>query len=416
MATRSVRLTGRGLALLVFGVAIIVAAAMVGEPDLVWLGFLLLLLPPLALGLAFLLRPRLGVTRAIDPPQVAIGERPRAELVIENAKALSYSALEFRDTCPGALGEAARFALAHGVGRWSQNVGYEVRAEHRGHFMLGPLDVTLHDPLALTTWSWEVPGNASTLRVTPRMHHLTMPRRFIGSGSTGDTTPQRIGHFGQDDVLVREHRHGDDLRRVHWRMTAKQGELMVRVEEQPWDPSITLVIDNRGAAHMGKGVEGGLEWSISAMASAASVLMSARCRVTIVSAETEIFSPLHADSVTARERMLGAMVDLTASGRTSLASGLSHSDAIGSSQSILGAMGLLGAADAAALAAVGNRMRQCAALVPDPVAWGVDVVRADAHRDACRLLASSGWTLHHHQPNERVVDAWDRLMARVDAA
>ncbi len=410
------RLTGRGIALLVIGVAIIVAAAIVGEPDLIWLGFLMVLLPPTGMALAFLLRPQLRVTRAVEPPQVAIGERPRTELALENTKRFSYSALEFRDTCPGALGAAARFALAHGMGRWSQSVGYEVRAEHRGHFTLGPLDVTIHDPLGLSRWSWEVLGNASTLRVTPRMYQLAMPKRLIGSGSAGDTTPQRIGHHGQDDVLVREHRHGDDMRRVHWRMTAKQGELMVRVEEQPWDPSITLVVDNRSAAHMGKGADGGLEWSISAMASTASVLMSARCRVTVVSAETEIFSPLHVDSVTARERMLGAMVDLTASGRTTLGTGLSHSDSISSSQSILAALGLLGAADAAALAAVGNRMQRCAALVPDPVAWGVDEVRTAAHRAACRLLASAGWTLHHHQPGEGVVDAWDRLMARVEAA
>ena len=410
------RLTGRGLTLLACGVAVTIAAAAVGEPDLVWLGLLLVLLPPVGLALALLLRPEVRVTRKVDPPQVAIGERPRTELTLQNVRALSYSALEFRDTCPGALGASARFALAHGVGRWSQGVGYEVRAEHRGHFTLGPLDVTLHDPFGLTRSSWEVPGNASTLRVTPRMYQLALPRRLIGSGSTGDTTPQRIGHFGQDDVLVREHRHGDDLRRVHWRMTAKQNELMVRVEEQPWDPSVMLVIDSRGAAHMGKGVDGGLEWSISAVASTAAVLMSARCRVTVVSAETEIFSPLHADSVTARDRMLGAMVDLTASGRASLSSGLSHSDSIGSSQSILAALGLLGAADAAALSAVGNRMQQCAALVPDPSAWGADAARADAHRDACRLLTASGWTLHHHQPGEGVVEAWDRLMARVEAS
>ena len=51
------RLTGRGLTLLACGVAVTIAAAAVGEPDLVWLGLLLVLLPPVGLALAVLLRP-----------------------------------------------------------------------------------------------------------------------------------------------------------------------------------------------------------------------------------------------------------------------------------------------------------------------------------------------------------------------
>ncbi len=416
MPTSKVRLTGRGFAFLFLGIALIVATAVVGEPDLMWIGFLMTILPLVGLVLVPLLRPRLRVTRHLEPQQVPLGDRPRAELLIENRRMVSLSACEFRDTCPGALGSAARFALAHGAGRWRQSVGYEVQANHRGHFELGPLDVVNSDPLNLTRTSWQVPGNVASLRVTPRMYPLTMPRRLIGSGSTGESTPQRIGVYGQDDVLVREHRHGDDLRRVHWRLTAKQGELMVRLEEQPWDPSVTLVIDNRSAGHAGSGPDGGLEFSISAVASIAAALMSERCRVTVVSAETEIYSPLHADVVSARDRMLGAMVDLTGSERESITSGLSNSDAIENSQSIMAALGVLGASDASALTAVGNRMQQATALVPDPVAWGIDVTRAEAHRAACRLLTESGWTLHQYRPGEGVVEAWDRLMARVEAA
>lgn len=398
------------------GILVTVAAATVGEPDLIWIGLLLAALPLLGLVVLLVFSPRLRVTRSVAPQQVALGERPRADLRITNDRLFSFSACEFRDACPGALGSSARFALAQGGGRWQQSVGYEVRAEHRGHFDLGPLDVTSHDPLNLARSAWRVPGNPAHLRVTPRLFPLSLPRRLIGSGSSGDTTPQRIGHFGQDDVLVREHRHGDDLRRVHWRMTAKQGELMVRLEEQPWDPSVTLIVDNRTDCHNGSGPDGGLEWSISAVASVASCLIAERCRVTVVSAETEIYSPLHADSVSSRDRMLAAMVDLTGSDRESIGSGLSRADSIATSQSIMAVLGVLGAGDASALTAVGQRMQQANALVPDPVAWGVDVARAEEHLAACRLLTSSGWTVHQYQPGEGVVEAWDRLMARVEAS
>ena len=55
------------------------------------------------------------------------------------------------------------------------------------------------------------------------------------------------------DVIVREYRLGDDLRRVHWRSSARAGELMVRREEQPWQSRCTLMVDNRASAHRGQG-------------------------------------------------------------------------------------------------------------------------------------------------------------------
>ena len=72
---------------------------------------------------------------------------------------------------------------------------------------------------------------------------------------------------GQDDALVREYRQGDDVRRIHWRSTARWGDLMVRREEQAWDPSASIVLDSRASAHAGRGMHNSLEWAISAAAS-----------------------------------------------------------------------------------------------------------------------------------------------------
>jgi uncharacterized protein (DUF58 family) len=51
-------------------------------------------------------------------------------------------------------------------------------------------------------------------------------------------------------VSTREYRHGDDLRKVHWRATARTGELMVRLEERPWRAQASLLIDTRARAHL----------------------------------------------------------------------------------------------------------------------------------------------------------------------
>src|SRR3712207_7478095 len=48
--------------------------------------------------------------------------------------------------------------------------------------------------------------------------------------------------------LTRAYRHGDDLRKVHWRATARTGELMVRLEERPWRAPATLFVDTPSPA------------------------------------------------------------------------------------------------------------------------------------------------------------------------
>lgn len=409
------RLTGRGLALLVLGIVIAVAAASIGEPDIVWIGLVLVALPVLALAVVGLGHPRLSLERRVEPPEVPLGSRPRVVLELVNRNPVAVSALDFRDKAPSAFGSDAKFSLVRGLGTWRQPVGYDLQADHRGHFRLGPLRASAHDPLGLASYNWSVPGDDATLSVTPKVWRLTRIKDSMGSGSAGDATPQRIGQAGQDDVLVREHRHGDDLRRVHWRMSAKQGELMVRLEEHPWDPSATLVIDTRRSAHFGRGPEGTLEWCISLGASVAAELISGRYRITILSADEEVLTPGHMDAFSGRSRMLRRLTDVEASGASTLMEGLEDSTGTGNAQSIVGALGLLGAGDAAALTAVGSRMLQCAALVPDAAAFGAGPAAVAAHDDACRLLESSGWTVQRYRPGQSVPDAWTSMLARREA-
>ena len=88
--------------------------------------------------------------------------------------------------------------------------------------------------------------------VTPRVHQLG--RLQIGAaGAASDTSISTAGLVGQDEVLLREYRPGDDVRRVHWRSSARVSSLMVRREEQAWQPNAHIIINNRYGAHTGRG-------------------------------------------------------------------------------------------------------------------------------------------------------------------
>ena len=50
------------------------------------------------------------------------------------------------------------------------------------------------------------------------------------------------------DAMVREWRPGDPQRRMHWRQSAKRGQLMVRQEANPASDDDVVVVDTAGAA------------------------------------------------------------------------------------------------------------------------------------------------------------------------
>ena len=89
------------------------------------------------------------------------------------------------------------------------------------------------------------------LLVRPQVHALTavLPVRRTGRG--GDSDLGGAGLVGDPDLSVREHRHGDDLRRVHWPTTARRGQLMVRPDQHPQDHNAVVLLDSRADGQRG---------------------------------------------------------------------------------------------------------------------------------------------------------------------
>ena len=136
---------------------------------------------------------------------------------------------------PRELGSRPRFLVDKADLSWRRVVEYPLLGRVRGRFSTGPLTVRTTDPFGLVQLDRQFVATSEVM-VTPRVVPLPTIRATGGAGSTGEARPHRIGVVGQDDVLVREYRQGDDVRRIHWRSTARWGDLMVRREEQAWDP------------------------------------------------------------------------------------------------------------------------------------------------------------------------------------
>lgn len=238
------RLTARGRALLAGGIAWCGVALFVGQRDLWWPGLFLALLPVVSWLLLLPGAARLTVARTVQPARVSVGQVARVELLLTPRGPAFGGVARVRDRLPDALGEARWYGFAAGLGMWQQAVRYEVRPRWRGRHLVGPVERSVADGLGLANSRQTIEGQ-DVLLVTPRVELLANLRGASGVGLATDTTLLRTGIGSADDVLIREYRHGDDVRRVHWRSTARSGQLMVRREERSWDPSATVVIDNR---------------------------------------------------------------------------------------------------------------------------------------------------------------------------
>ncbi|MEV4461361.1 DUF58 domain-containing protein [Microbispora sp. NPDC004025] len=259
-------LTPRGRSFLASGVAALLCALVLGEQDLLRVAVLIIAMPLLASMVVARTRYRLASARRLGPARVQTGEESTVTLRLENVTRLPTGLLLVEDTLQYALGTRPRFVLDRMEPRGVREIDYKVGSDLRGRFPIGPLSVRIADPFGLVelTRSFTV---TDTLVVTPEVVPLP-PVRLAGEYSGGgDSRTRSVAAAGDDDVAPREYRQGDDLRRVHWRSTARRGELMVRREEQEWQSRGALLLDTRRHAHRGDGPRSSFEVAVSAAAS-----------------------------------------------------------------------------------------------------------------------------------------------------
>jgi uncharacterized protein (DUF58 family) len=277
-------LTLRGRAFIAAGATAICCAILLGQSALSRVGVLVLALPLVAAVVVGRRHLALTVARSVEPRLVAAGQPARVELAVANPGRSSAGAVLVEDLVPYALGTRSRFVL-QGLGRdWHRTVTYQVRSDVRGHFEIGPMTLRVADPFGLVELRRTFPGTA-TLVVTPRT--VPLPRITLGGGwsGSGEHRPQAFAAGSAEDVSVREYRRGDELRRVHWRSSARVGELMVRREEQPWEARATVLLDNRLRAHRGQGLASSFEAAVSVAASVVAHLSAAGYAVRLATAD-----------------------------------------------------------------------------------------------------------------------------------
>jgi uncharacterized protein (DUF58 family) len=138
------------------------------------------------------------------------------------------------------------------AGRTTGRFHREITFRHRGRHAAGPLVVSTTLPLGLTRRNLVLVPKEEIV-VLPelgRLHRGRLRRHLIQPGHTFGRTKLRARRHptAQADLHgLRDFRSGDSPRWIHWRTTARRGELMIREFEEMATDNLILILDPRSA-------------------------------------------------------------------------------------------------------------------------------------------------------------------------
>ncbi|GAA4546894.1 DUF58 domain-containing protein [Amycolatopsis samaneae] len=402
-------LTTRGRCLLAAGLAAAACSFVLNERDLLRVAVFVVALPVLVTVFISASRLRIGATRSLHPQRVSVGSTGEVQLELWRNGRLPAGEVLLEDGVPYALGARPRFVVERLPHDRRVALRYPLQPVLRGIQQVGPLRATITDPFGLCEFERELIAH-SRLVVVPQVFPLWGLPSGAGVGAGDDGTIRLHAGQGEPDVIVRQYRVGDDLRKVHWRSTARRDEIMVRVEERPWRGGTTVLLDHRAAAHHGAGPAASLEWAVSFAASIALHLRRSGHHVRLVSehgvtlADTPGEGGDHYDHV-----VLDALAALQPAHQRDIT--LGHDPAEG--QELVAVLGTVSAESVHELARFRPRGIRSLAVLLDTPGWSAGVNgserRSAATEDAAELLRGAGWGVVVAGPASPMPQVWSEL-------
>jgi uncharacterized protein (DUF58 family) len=263
--------------------ALVLIGLLIHQPLLLLVGTLALLILLSADTWATYCLRNLRYRREVSERRALFGEEITLSASLENAKLLPLPWLEVEETVPRSLTFAGRnvrvqqsnesavleslFSL-----RWYERVTrrYTITCMARGVHSFGPTTLRSGDVFGFQSRQ-ETLANREYLLVYPMVVPLTsfnLPARH----PFGDfSTPRRLLEDPARVVGVRDYQYGDDLRRVHWKATARAMQLQSKIYQPTTTYTMAIFLNVAQQLDVWFGIHPELlELSICAAASVAS--------------------------------------------------------------------------------------------------------------------------------------------------
>ncbi len=180
---------------------------------------------------------------------ISVGETLSAEIVIENPTARPKVLLQIRDQLPATLGKSPDTAIATLAPRQQHLWHYTLTPTRRGIYHWDTVMLRTAAPLGLF-WCQRPRPVAIHATIYPQILPLThcplIDQMGIAEGMRWQSSRQAQQASQGLTRAVRPYRWGDPTRLIHWRTSARYGDLRVReLEEQTADNQVLIGLDTR---------------------------------------------------------------------------------------------------------------------------------------------------------------------------
>ena len=256
----------RRFQLIVIAAILLIAAFSTELPFLFYLVYLAILV----IGGSYVLT-RLGLADleagyAVNQLTGHVGDRLQITYTLRNTSRLPKPWLEVHNptTLPGGLPGRALSLRSRGERSWL------VRAPlvRRGHFRVEPLQIRTGDPFGFFEASAAV-GQGVAVVIYPKIDRLPLWRLPAASIEGSHSAPERTLQTSPLATAVRPYAPGDSFNRIHWRSTARHGEIQVKEFELEQTADAWIFLDLERSVQGGRGEESTVELAVRAAASIA---------------------------------------------------------------------------------------------------------------------------------------------------
>ena len=132
-------------------------------------------------------------------------------------------------------------------------VSISVQCELRGFHSVGPMTLKTGFPLGINQRSIEIIDSRQSILVYPQplqVNHLDLGVLQNNPCSETQRVNNQKGH--EEFAGVREYRHGDSIRHIHWPLSAKRNELIVKEHHPVSSNRIIVLLDLESNSNIGR--------------------------------------------------------------------------------------------------------------------------------------------------------------------
>ena len=197
----------------------------------------------------------------IAPESVQVGDLVTVEITVWSEHKIRRPLIEIVDSRPQrmiltGLTASLPIAAAYDIPIQTQ---YQFRPLKRGHYRWSGLTVEGTDALGLVSSKRQYETAAAEMTVLPRPIPVSFELPSAAGWGISEAESGQARGAGLEPRGVRNYVYGDSLRHVHWRSTAKRGELLVQDFEAGTQAAAAFLIQRTKGTELGSGANTTLE-------------------------------------------------------------------------------------------------------------------------------------------------------------